>query len=69
MQVKKSYFDCWHCIVPVGLGREPAKVKEMVTWCRNNITDKRWGYEDLYKETSFILYSEKDVVNFSLRWG
>lgn len=69
MQVKKCYFDSWHCIVPCGRGRDYHKVKEIVTWCRTNFTKGRWGYEDLHKETSFILYSEEDVVKFSLKWS
>ena len=69
VKVKESFFDCWHCIVPVGRGNDYDKVKEMVAWCRDIFTKGRWGYEDLHKETSFILYSEEDVALFVLKWS
>lgn len=69
MQVKKGYFNSWHCIVPYGQGHEYEQVRKIVSWCRTNLTQGRWGYEDLHKETSFILYREEDVVKFSLRWS
>ena len=69
MQVKKGYFGGWHCIVPYGPGNDYDKMKEVVQWCLHNLPKGRWGYEDLHKETSFILYTEEDVVKFSLKWS
>jgi hypothetical protein len=67
--VKPSYFDCWHCIVSFGRGKNYEKVLEISKWCRENLELGNWGREDLHTKTSFILYSEKDVMLFTLRWS
>lgn len=55
--------------MPWSRGTDEAQFIEVIAWCRQQFSRGRWGYEDLYTGTSFILYSEEDVVLFTLRWA
>ena len=68
--VHKSIFEeFWHVIVPYGFNNDWEKVCEIRDWCRANFEKGQWGREDLHTESNFILYNEKDVMLFVLRWS
>jgi len=69
LTVKKSIFDCWHCIVTCGLNNDPEQVANIISWCSKNFSRGQWGLEHLHNRTSFILYSEQDAMLFALRWS
>ena len=66
---KGAFDDCWLCIVPYGYNNNWTKVCEIRDWCRGNFEKGKWGREDLHEESSFILYTEEDVMRFVLRWS